>query len=165
MSTHLQTWDPHKEVASPPLLPICSFFYFKSSLSPALPAQSQEAEKNRTKIGEEERNGDGEPEWRAEQASGNGPQKPASERRPLRSNPPSPLPPHQHLAYRSPLSFFLTLMLQYMLETSLCPREPECTKELRQITAKHPWCVYVPALRPTSGIKSVIEDRNRSLMI
>lgn len=102
---------------------------------------------------------------RAEQASGNGPQKPASERRPLRSNPLSPLPPHQHLAYRSPLSFFLTLMLQYTLETTVFPREPECTKELRQITAKHPWCVYVPALRPTSGIKSVIEDRNRSLMI
>ncbi|CAL9134267.1 unnamed protein product [Musa textilis] len=27
----------------------------------------------------------------------------------------------------------------YMLETSVCPREPECMKELREITAKHPW--------------------------
>ncbi|RWW05786.1 hypothetical protein GW17_00030921 [Ensete ventricosum] len=37
-------------------------------------------------------------------------------------------------------------------------------KELRRITAKHPWCVYVPALAPTSGIKSDLEDRNRSPM-
>ncbi|RWV93919.1 hypothetical protein BHE74_00038373 [Ensete ventricosum] len=31
---------------------------------------------------------------------------------------------------------------QYILETSVYPREPEAMKELREITAKHPW--YAP---------------------
>ncbi|CAI0430249.1 unnamed protein product [Linum tenue] len=30
-------------------------------------------------------------------------------------------------------------MLQYILETSVYPREPEAMKELRQVTANHPW--------------------------
>ena len=30
-------------------------------------------------------------------------------------------------------------MLQYILETSVYPREYEAMKELREITAKHPW--------------------------
>ncbi|CAL9062423.1 unnamed protein product, partial [Musa banksii] len=55
---------------------------------------------------------------------------------------------HQEMGHKSLLQS--DALYEYMLETSLCPREPECTKELRQITAKHPWCVYVPALRPTS---------------
>lgn len=29
--------------------------------------------------------------------------------------------------------------MQYILETSVYPREPEPMKELREITAKHPW--------------------------
>jgi caffeoyl-CoA O-methyltransferase len=28
---------------------------------------------------------------------------------------------------------------QYILDTSVYPREPESMKELREITAKHPW--------------------------
>lgn len=31
--------------------------------------------------------------------------------------------------------------LQYILETSVYPREPEPMKELRELTAKHPWLV------------------------
>ncbi|KAI4354341.1 hypothetical protein L6164_003211 [Bauhinia variegata] len=30
-------------------------------------------------------------------------------------------------------------LYQYILETSVYPREPQCLKELRQLTAKHPW--------------------------
>ncbi|XP_019707600.1 caffeoyl-CoA O-methyltransferase [Elaeis guineensis] len=30
-------------------------------------------------------------------------------------------------------------LYQYILETSVYPREPECMKELRLVTAKHPW--------------------------
>ena len=29
--------------------------------------------------------------------------------------------------------------MQYILETSVYPREPESMKELREVTAKHPW--------------------------
>lgn len=31
------------------------------------------------------------------------------------------------------------MILQYILETSVYPKEPEVMKELREITAKHPW--------------------------
>lgn len=31
--------------------------------------------------------------------------------------------------------------MQYILETSVYPREPESMKELREVTAKHPWFV------------------------
>jgi len=31
--------------------------------------------------------------------------------------------------------------VQYILETSVYPREPESMKELRELTAKHPWYV------------------------
>lgn len=34
---------------------------------------------------------------------------------------------------------------QYILDTSVYPREPESMKELREVTAKHPW--YVPLSR------------------
>ena len=30
-------------------------------------------------------------------------------------------------------------LYQYILETSVYPREHECMKELREVTAKHPW--------------------------
>lgn len=32
--------------------------------------------------------------------------------------------------------------VQYILETSVYPREPESMKELRELTAKHPWYIY-----------------------
>jgi caffeoyl-CoA O-methyltransferase len=32
---------------------------------------------------------------------------------------------------------------QYILDTSVYPREPESMKELREITAKHPWYVSI----------------------
>jgi caffeoyl-CoA O-methyltransferase len=32
--------------------------------------------------------------------------------------------------------------VQYILETSVYPREPESMKELREVTAKHPWYVF-----------------------
>ncbi|CAL9097983.1 unnamed protein product [Musa textilis] len=38
---------------------------------------------------------------------------------------------------------------QYVLETSVHPREPEALKELRQLTATHPW--QAPATGPAAG--------------
>jgi caffeoyl-CoA O-methyltransferase len=37
-------------------------------------------------------------------------------------------------------------LYQYILDTSVYPREPESMKELREVTAKHPW--YAPADLP-----------------
>ncbi|GLJ31607.1 hypothetical protein SUGI_0634520 [Cryptomeria japonica] len=38
------------------------------------------------------------------------------------------------------------VLYQYILETSVYPREPECLKELRELTANHPWSVIaIPA--------------------
>ncbi|KAJ8461239.1 hypothetical protein OPV22_034165 [Ensete ventricosum] len=61
---------------------------------------------------------------------------------------------HQKVGHKSVLQS--DAFYQYILATIVCPREPECMKELRRITAKHPWCVYVPALAPTSGSLLVI---------
>nr|CAD1824937.1 unnamed protein product [Ananas comosus var. bracteatus] len=44
---------------------------------------------------------------------------------------------HQEVGHKSLLQS--DALYQYILETSVYPREPECMKELREITAKHPW--------------------------
>lgn len=41
---------------------------------------------------------------------------------------------------------FFFLKSQYILETSVYPKEPEAMKELREITAKHPWFVSIDFL-------------------
>ncbi|XP_044433196.1 caffeoyl-CoA O-methyltransferase 1 isoform X1 [Triticum aestivum] len=43
-------------------------------------------------------------------------------------------------------------LYQYILETSVYPREHECMKELREITANHPWYVFVHLGSPGSGV-------------
>ncbi|KAK5770602.1 hypothetical protein PVK06_046753 [Gossypium arboreum] len=44
---------------------------------------------------------------------------------------------HQEVGHKSLLQS--DALYQYILETSVYPREPEPMKELREITAKHPW--------------------------
>ncbi|XP_064935733.1 caffeoyl-CoA O-methyltransferase-like isoform X1 [Musa acuminata AAA Group] len=44
---------------------------------------------------------------------------------------------HQEVGHKSLLQS--DALYQYMLETTVYPREPEYMKELREITAKHPW--------------------------
>ncbi|XP_072981250.1 caffeoyl-CoA O-methyltransferase [Typha angustifolia] len=44
---------------------------------------------------------------------------------------------HQEVGHKSLLQS--DALYQYILETSVYPREHECMKELRDITAKHPW--------------------------
>jgi len=44
---------------------------------------------------------------------------------------------HQEVGHKSLLQS--DDLYQYILETSVYPREPEPMKELRDITAKHPW--------------------------
>ncbi|KAJ6424338.1 hypothetical protein OIU84_025183 [Salix udensis] len=44
---------------------------------------------------------------------------------------------HQEVGHKSLLQS--DALYQYILETSVYPREPECMKELREVTAKHPW--------------------------
>ncbi|THU48000.1 hypothetical protein C4D60_Mb09t21600 [Musa balbisiana] len=44
--------------------------------------------------------------------------------------------PHQEVGHKSLLQS--DALYQYILDTSVLPREPECMKELRQITANHP---------------------------
>ncbi|RAL38825.1 hypothetical protein DM860_015186 [Cuscuta australis] len=44
---------------------------------------------------------------------------------------------HQEVGHKSLLQS--DALYQYILETSVYPREPEHMKELREITAKHPW--------------------------
>ncbi|KAH0434063.1 hypothetical protein IEQ34_012099 [Dendrobium chrysotoxum] len=44
---------------------------------------------------------------------------------------------HQEVGHKSLLKS--DALYQYILETSVYPREPESMKELREITAKHPW--------------------------
>ncbi|MCD7453181.1 hypothetical protein HAX54_019924 [Datura stramonium] len=44
---------------------------------------------------------------------------------------------HQEVGHKSLLQS--DALYQYILETSVYPREPEAMKELREITAKHPW--------------------------
>ncbi|XP_065019589.1 caffeoyl-CoA O-methyltransferase-like isoform X2 [Musa acuminata AAA Group] len=44
---------------------------------------------------------------------------------------------HQEVGHKSLLQS--DALYQYMLETTVYPREPECMKELREITADHPW--------------------------
>ncbi|XP_020110402.1 caffeoyl-CoA O-methyltransferase-like [Ananas comosus] len=46
---------------------------------------------------------------------------------------------HQEVGHKSLLQS--DALYQYILETSVYPREPECMKELREITAKHPWYI------------------------
>ncbi|KAF4374049.1 hypothetical protein F8388_007955 [Cannabis sativa] len=47
---------------------------------------------------------------------------------------------HQEVGHKSLLQS--DALYQYILETSVYPREPECMKELREVTAKHPWWVW-----------------------
>ncbi|KAG7022448.1 hypothetical protein SDJN02_16179, partial [Cucurbita argyrosperma subsp. argyrosperma] len=44
---------------------------------------------------------------------------------------------HQEVGHKSLLQS--DALYQYILETSVYPREPEPMKELRELTAKHPW--------------------------
>ena len=44
---------------------------------------------------------------------------------------------HQEVGHKSLLQS--DALYQYILETSVYPREPEPMKELREVTAKHPW--------------------------
>nr|GLL47297.1 caffeoyl-CoA O-methyltransferase 5 [Ipomoea trifida] len=44
---------------------------------------------------------------------------------------------HQEVGHKSLLQS--DALYQYILETSVYPREPEAMKELREVTAKHPW--------------------------
>ncbi|KAF5798891.1 putative caffeoyl-CoA O-methyltransferase [Helianthus annuus] len=44
---------------------------------------------------------------------------------------------HQEVGYKSLLQS--DALYQYILETSVYPREPQPMKELREVTAKHPW--------------------------
>ncbi|KAL8540374.1 hypothetical protein ACS0TY_001833 [Phlomoides rotata] len=44
---------------------------------------------------------------------------------------------HKEVGHKSLLQS--DALYQYILETSVYPREPEAMKELREITAKHPW--------------------------
>ncbi|CAH1437474.1 unnamed protein product [Lactuca virosa] len=44
---------------------------------------------------------------------------------------------HQEVGHKSLLQS--DALYQYILETSVYPREPESMKELREVTAKHPW--------------------------
>ncbi|GAA0184373.1 methyltransferase [Lithospermum erythrorhizon] len=44
---------------------------------------------------------------------------------------------HQEVGHKSLLQS--DALYQYILETSVYPREPEAMKELRELTAKHPW--------------------------
>jgi len=45
---------------------------------------------------------------------------------------------HQKMDHKSLLQS--DALYQYILETSVYPREPEPLKELRELTARHPWC-------------------------
>ncbi|KAJ9538024.1 hypothetical protein OSB04_030757 [Centaurea solstitialis] len=47
---------------------------------------------------------------------------------------------HQEVRYKSLLQS--DALYEYILETSVYPREPEPMKELREITAKHPWNIF-----------------------
>ncbi|CAH9100363.1 unnamed protein product, partial [Cuscuta europaea] len=49
----------------------------------------------------------------------------------------NPANKHQEVGHKSLLQS--DALYQYILETSVYPREPESMKELREITAKHPW--------------------------
>ncbi|KAI3704655.1 hypothetical protein L1987_74882 [Smallanthus sonchifolius] len=44
---------------------------------------------------------------------------------------------HQEVGHKSLLQS--DELYQYILETSVYPREPQAMKELREVTAKHPW--------------------------
>ncbi|XP_070057714.1 caffeoyl-CoA O-methyltransferase 3-like [Nicotiana tomentosiformis] len=44
---------------------------------------------------------------------------------------------HQEVGHKSLLQS--DALYEYILDASVYPREPEPTKELREITAKHPW--------------------------
>lgn len=44
---------------------------------------------------------------------------------------------HQEVGHKSLLQS--DALYQYILETSVYPREPAPMKELREVTAKHPW--------------------------
>ncbi|KAI3704653.1 hypothetical protein L1987_74880 [Smallanthus sonchifolius] len=44
---------------------------------------------------------------------------------------------HQEVCFKSLLQS--DALYQYILETSVYPREPQAMKELREVTAKHPW--------------------------
>ncbi|KZV41170.1 caffeoyl-CoA O-methyltransferase [Dorcoceras hygrometricum] len=48
---------------------------------------------------------------------------------------------HQEVGHKSLLQS--DALYQYILETSVYPKEPEAMKELREVTAKHPWHVLV----------------------
>lgn len=52
---------------------------------------------------------------------------------------------HQEVGHKSLLQS--DALYQYILETSVYPREPQPMKELREVTAKHPWynkCINLP---------------------
>ncbi|KAJ0077528.1 hypothetical protein Patl1_35520 [Pistacia atlantica] len=51
---------------------------------------------------------------------------------------------HQEVGHKSLLQS--DALYQYILETSVYPREPEPMKELREITAKHPWWNFFPGM-------------------
>nr|DAD36848.1 TPA_asm: hypothetical protein HUJ06_007489 [Nelumbo nucifera] len=50
---------------------------------------------------------------------------------------------HQEVDHKSLLQS--DALYQYILETSMYPREPKAMKELRELTAKHPWWVSIPS--------------------
>ncbi|KAJ8437030.1 hypothetical protein Cgig2_010375 [Carnegiea gigantea] len=55
-----------------------------------------------------------------------------------------PPPPPCSFRIHDWLTFFRHFEFQqYILETSVYPREPEPMKELRELTAKHPWYIYL----------------------
>lgn len=54
--------------------------------------------------------------------------------------------PRESFTVVIPDSSFSSILPQYILETTVYPREPEAMKELREITAKHPW--YARAFLP-----------------
>lgn len=57
-----------------------------------------------------------------------------------------------HLVFTSLTWIALTInLVQYILETSVYPREHECLKELRELTEKHPW--YAQPILPIIYIR------------
>ncbi|CAH9079800.1 unnamed protein product [Cuscuta epithymum] len=53
-------------------------------------------------------------------------------------------------------------LYQYILETSVYPREPESMKELREVTAKHP-CVYF--MVPHCCRRSILDPRTKGSIV
>ncbi|XP_020578642.1 caffeoyl-CoA O-methyltransferase 1 [Phalaenopsis equestris] len=65
---------------------------------------------------------------------------------------------HQEVGHKSLLQS--DALYQYILETSVYPREPECMKELREITAKHPWNIMTTSADEGQFLSMIVKLMN-----